>query len=123
MRTDRVMTFAAPLWNCQFRLLKVDPKSGSREQRTPGYVEIDMDYEGAWEPVSEQLMDELSGRMIDITQRMFTQFTEDATALPVVNDRLRIVYPGDSSGLVYTINSIAHYDEHHYEMSLERYMT
>jgi len=126
MRDNLTNTFIARSLNCQFRLLKVEHKSGDRERRTPGYEEVMIDGSpcdcyGVWEPVANVMIQDAMGRLINIERRLYAQMLEIAPEHPEINDRLRICAPSDMSGYLFTIHNAERYAEQYWSMLLEKY--
>ena len=103
-----------------FRLFKVDHKSGDRERRTPGYTEVETDCYGVWEPVTNTMLEDPMGRLIDIDRRLAAQFRE-ISEQPAVNDRIVMSVPADASGDIYTIKSCERFAEQYWSILMEQY--
>lgn len=121
MRENLTNTFISRSLNCRFRLLQVVQKSGDRERRTPGYEAIETDCYGVWEPVTNTMVEDAMGRLINIERMLYAQMLEIDPEQPSVNDRIRISTPSDMSGQLFTIRSAERSAEQCWSLLLDRY--
>lgn len=121
MRDNLINTFISRSLNCKFRLLKVVQKSGDRERRTPGYEEIETDCYGTWESVTNTMVEDAMGRLINVDRMLHAQMLEIDPEQPSVNDRIMINVPSDMSGQLFTIRSAERSAEQYWSLLLDGY--